>query len=153
MSAEVLDLTTGVIDDLAPSVLRFAYRESILKGDTNKMVLSSTWNLALTQDNPHTLKTVVEMQALRRTKQPPGPSCGSYFKNPTGTSAGLLIDQAGLKGARVGGMQISEHHANFFINTGGAIYQDVLGLATLAKQTVFHKTGIMLQEEVKIIRS
>ena len=153
MSAEILDLMTGVVDDFAPSALQFAYRESILKGDMNKVVLSSTWNLALAQDNSHTLKTVVEMQALRRTKQPPGPSCGSYFKNPTGTSAGLLIDQAGLKCARVGGMQISEHHANFFINMGGAIYQDVLGLATLAKQTVFQKTGIMLQEEVRIIRS
>jgi UDP-N-acetylmuramate dehydrogenase len=53
----------------------------------------------------------------------------------------------------MGGMQISEHHANFFINTGGATYRDVLDLAALAKQMVFQKTGIMLQEEVKIIRS
>jgi UDP-N-acetylmuramate dehydrogenase len=153
VSAEVLDLTSTVVEILTPSELQFAYRESILKGDTNKIVLTTTWNMGLVQDTPYVLKTVQEMQALRRTKQPPGPSCGSYFKNPTGTSAGLLIDQAGLKGARMGGMQISEHHANFFINTGGATYQNVLDLATLAKQTVFQKTGIMLQEEVKIIQS
>ena len=93
------------------------------------------------------------MQALRRTKQPPGPSCGSYFKNPVGTSAGKLIDEAGLKGFRVGGMQISEHHANFFINTGGAIYQDVLALAEEAKSRVFTRTGLTLEEEVRIIRA
>ena len=91
------------------------------------------------------------MQALRRTKQPPGPSCGSYFKNPSGTSAGKLIDEAGLKGFRVGGMQISEHHANFFINTGGATYQDVLTLAEEAKSRVFTRTGLTLEEEVRII--
>ena len=152
MSAEVLDLTTGVITPFSPNNLQFAYRESILKGDTNRVLLSSSWNLSFGQNNPLATKTVAEMLALRRSKQPPGPSCGSYFKNPSGTSAGLLIDQAGLKGARVGGMQISEHHANFFINTGGATYHDVLALAELAKQAVFQKTGITLQEEVKIIQ-
>jgi UDP-N-acetylmuramate dehydrogenase len=153
LSAEVLDLVTGIIATLSSSDFKFAYRESILKGDSSRIVLSGTWNLALKQSNIYAQKTVAEMQALRRTKQPPGPSCGSYFKNPPSTSAGLLIDQAGLKRARVGGMQISEHHANFFINTGAATYQDVLDLAELAKQTVFQKTGITLQEEVRIIRS
>ena len=82
-------------------------------------MLSALWNIELIQvDNQYIQLSIEEMQALRRTKQPPGPSCGSYFKNPSGTSAGKLIDEAGLKGLKVGGMQISEHHANFFINTG-----------------------------------
>ncbi len=69
-------------------------------------------------DNQYIQLSIEEMQVLRRKKQPPGPSCGSYFKNPASTSAGKLIDETGLKGLKVGGMQISAHHANFFINTG-----------------------------------
>lgn len=60
--------------------------------------------------------TIAEMQATRRSKQPLGLSCGSYFTNPPGTSAGKLIDQVGLKGTHIGGMQISPHHANFFVS-------------------------------------
>jgi len=92
------------------------------------------------------------MQSTRRTKQPPGLSCGSYFKNPTGTSAGKVIDEAGLKGTKIGGMQISPHHANFFVSSEGAVWQNVLELAELAKTKVRDQFGIELHEEVRIIK-
>lgn len=91
------------------------------------------------------------MQETRRTKQPPGLSCGSYFTNPPGTSAGRLIDEAGLKGFRVGGMQISPHHANFFVSSVGARWQDVLEIAEIAKSKVREQFQIQLHEEVRII--
>lgn len=96
--------------------------------------------------------SMVEMQTTRRSKQPPGLSCGSYFTNPSGTSAGKLIDQAGLKGFRVGGMHISPHHANFFVSSEGARWQDVLELAEIAKTKVREQFQIDLHEEARIIK-
>lgn len=60
--------------------------------------------------------TPADIQAIRKVKQPPGFSCGSFFKNPPGMSAGKMIDESGLKGTRVGGVKVSEQHGNFFIN-------------------------------------
>jgi UDP-N-acetylmuramate dehydrogenase len=95
--------------------------------------------------------SMVEMQEIRRSKQPPGLSCGSYFTNPPNTSAGKLIDQAGLKGLSIGGVQISPHHANFFVSRAGARWQDVLEIAEIAKSKVREQFQIQLHEEVRII--
>lgn len=87
----------------------------------------------------------------RRKSQPKGASSGCIFKNPSGQSAGMLIDQAGLKGRRVGGACVSEQHANFIINTGGATTADIKGLMELIRRTVQAQCGIDLEEEVRII--
>jgi UDP-N-acetylmuramate dehydrogenase len=79
------------------------------------------------------------------------PSCGSVFKNPEGDFAGRLIEAAGLKGQRVGGAQISEMHANFIANTGGATAADVCRLMELAQEAVEKETGIRLEPEVRLI--
>ena len=92
--------------------------------------------------------------ALRRRKerQPLGmPSCGSVFRNPDGASAGDLIEQCGLKGRRAGGAQISEVHANFIVNTGGATAADVASLIKLARDEVMRVHGIELRPEVRFL--
>ena len=88
----------------------------------------------------------------RKKSQPMGmPSCGSVFRNPEGNSAGKLIEQAGLKGASVGGAQISTVHANFIVNKGGATAVDVLELMHLAQDKVKETYGIELQPEVRFL--
>lgn len=79
------------------------------------------------------------------------PSAGSVFKNPPDEYAGRLIENAGLKGKRIGGAMISEKHANFIVNTGGAIAKDVLDLIYLTQAEVKKRTGIDLEPEIKVI--
>ena len=86
-----------------------------------------------------------------RTNQPPQPSAGSVFKNPEGDYAGRLIEAAGLKGVRRGGMQWSPIHANFLVNLDGGTFEDAIYLITLAKKEVKKLFGITLQEEIKIL--
>ncbi len=104
--------------------------------------------LRLVRGTPEPVEAVRER---RRAKQPGEPSAGSYFKNPEREPAGALIDRCGLKGRRAGGAQVSEKHANFIINTGGARCADVLELAQVVKATVEEETGILLEEEVQIL--
>jgi UDP-N-acetylmuramate dehydrogenase len=93
-----------------------------------------------------------ELIHRRNASQPVNlPNSGSMFKNPPGTYAAKLIEQAGLKGKRVGRAQISEKHANFIVNLGGATAADVVTLLELARRTVHQNTGILLELEVKLI--
>lgn len=93
-----------------------------------------------------------ELLQRRKDKQPLDyPSAGSTFKRPEGYFAGALIEQCGLKGASVGGAQVSEKHAGFVINKGGATSEDVLNLIKLVQKTVLDKTGVMLEPEVRLI--
>lgn len=92
-----------------------------------------------------------EYLAHRRGSQQVGyPNAGSYFRNPAGASAWRLIEQAGLRGVRVGGAQVSEIHANFLVNRGGATAADFLALAARIKDAVRQSAGVELEEEVKI---
>ena len=94
-----------------------------------------------------------ELSAERRASQPlEMPSAGSTFKRPEGYFAGTLIEQCGLKGARVGGAEVSRKHAGFVVNAGGATCADVLALIKKVQDTVFTATGVTLEPEVKIIR-
>lgn len=89
---------------------------------------------------------------FRRSHQPIGPSCGSFFKNPAGgESAGSLIEKAGLKGTRVGGAEVSTKHANFLLNTGSATSEDLVRLMQLVQSEVKEKYGIFLEPEVKLL--
>ncbi|SNB47819.1 UDP-N-acetylmuramate dehydrogenase [Geobacter sp. DSM 9736] len=91
-------------------------------------------------------------QAHRRSAQAVTlPNAGSFFKNPTGMQAWRLIDQAGLRGAKVGGAQVSEAHANFLVNAGGATAADFIQLAALIKERVKALLGVELEEEVRIV--
>ena len=79
------------------------------------------------------------------------PSAGSTFKRPEGNYASRLIDEAGLKGLAVGGAQVSEKHAGFVINRGGATTKDILTLCSLIRQRVKQNSGVELELEVKVI--
>ena len=93
-----------------------------------------------------------DYMARRREKQPlEYPSAGSVFKRPTGYYAGTLIQEAGLKGCRIGGAQVSEKHAGFIVNVGGATAQDVQQLIARIQQTVEEKYGVRLEPEVKFV--
>ena len=99
------------------------------------------------------VRAEVERHLAKRARTQPLdiPSCGSVFKNPPGEFAGRLIEQAGLKGARVGGAEISPVHANFIVNRGGASGADVLALIELARTRVREDTGFELEPEVRIV--
>jgi UDP-N-acetylmuramate dehydrogenase len=88
----------------------------------------------------------------RRRSQPLAlPNAGSIFKNPPGERAGRLIDQLGLKGYRIGAAAISPQHANFIVNLGQASAHEVLALVDHVKQQAYARTGIRLEEEVRIV--
>ncbi len=131
------------------SYFQFEYRGSILKHIPNFITHCT---IALTQGEETLIQSkMTETKNWRRDKQPGGFTAGSYFKNPPETSAGALIDQAGLRGFSLGPAQVSPKHANFLTNTGKATTKDVIMLAAHVKKIVFEKFGIELEEEVKII--
>ena len=94
---------------------------------------------------------LTECNAMR-AHHPKEPSCGSCFKNPSGDFAGRLLESVGLKGFALGGAALSEQHANFLINKGGASFEDAIGLIELAKKRVFEASGIALECEVQILK-
>ena len=129
----------------------FAYRHSRFS-DTGDIILSAA--LRLHADDSEAIRE--RMRALmerRKASQPLElPSAGSTFKRPAGGYAAALIDRAGLKGYSVGGAQVSEKHAGFVVNRGGAAFDDVVRLIEHIQEEVFRQTGIALEPEVKIIR-
>lgn len=101
-------------------------------------------------DDGEAERRLKEAVIRRKEKQPiEYPSAGSVFKRPTGSYAGMLIEQCGWKGKSVGGAKVSEKHAGFIINTGGATERDVLELITQIQQDVFEKTGFSLECEIR----
>jgi UDP-N-acetylmuramate dehydrogenase len=129
--------------------LVFKYRDWHRLADT--VVLSATF--ALEQGDGTMIKeTCRKYLEARRTKQPVGkPTAGSFFKNPAQAAAGRLMEDAGLKGARVGGAMVSEVHANFIVNGGGATAADIIGLMKQAKARVKEVCGIDLEPEVRFL--
>lgn len=129
--------------------MEFGYRTA--RVPEKYLVVSAT--LALRHSDPEKIKERVRyLLARRRERQPWGqPNAGSVFKNPLDEAAGRLIESAGLKGRRAGGAEVSEKHANFIVNRGGATAADVLLLMEIVRKTVFETHGIILEPEIKII--
>ena len=129
----------------------FGYRTSVFK-DGSRMILSAAFKLE--QGDREAIKARMdELSAQRQAKQPlEYPSAGSMFKRPVGYFAGALIEQAGLKGFTVGGAQVSEKHAGFVINRGGATCSDVLELVRRVQEKIRADVGVDLEMEVKILR-
>ncbi len=116
------------------------------------IILAATLALQGNQDATALARSLTEALKRRAAHQPIRyPSCGSVFKNPEGDHAGRLIEACGLKGHQIGGAQISEVHANFIVNLGGATAADVLALIELAQARVLEEAGIELQREVKFL--
>lgn len=140
----------GVLKQWPASDCGFVYRNSRFKNSGIVLL----WAEMQMQEAPVAdLKAAMD-HALdaRKASQPLDlPNAGCVFKNPEGQSAGRLIEQAGLKGTRMGGAQISEKHANFVVNTGGASASDVLGLMAKARVAVKEKFGVDLMDEVLVL--
>lgn len=128
----------------------FSYRHSIFQGNGEIIV---EIELTLKKGDEEAIKEkMAGFSAARLTKQPlEMPSAGSTFKRPEGYFAGTLIDNAGLKGLSVGGAQVSEKHAGFIVNKGGATASDVLALIERVREIVAEKFGVTLTPEVRII--
>ncbi len=149
--ATILDPKTGKIQENTNEDLKFSYRHSKIK-DSNLIVLSATFQLEKDLTPEEQQKIMNDLRQTRLKKQPLGFTTGSFFKNPSKDKpAGLLIDQAGLKGKQIGNAKISEKHGNFLINLGNAKASDILSLAKLIKREVKAKFNIKLQEEVQIL--
>lgn len=130
--------------------MHFAYRSSVLS-KSSAVLISATFDFVPTFQET-ILGKIRDFQATRREKQPlEYPSLGSVFKRHSGHSAGYYIDRSGLKGVSVGGAEISEKHAGFIINRGGATACDYLKLIDMAKEKVYADFGIELEEEIEII--
>lgn len=130
---------------------KFDYRTSIFKEKNNLIVLSA--EIKLEKDDREKIKERVERYLnYRKNKHPlEFPSAGSIFKNPKDNAAGILINQCGLSGSKIGQAQISEKHSNFVINLGGAKAEDVCKLINLIKEKVKEKFGIQLEEEIQFL--
>jgi len=151
-SAKLLDPVSGEIVGVERTFFDFSYRESTLK-HSNMIVLSAIFKLKKRDfSKEEQAELVAKYRSVRMTKQPFGNTTGSFFKNPLPDKpAGMLIDQAGLKGRMIGKAQISEKHANFFLNTGGATFDEMMSLVRLAQDTVREKFGIELEPEVQVV--
>ncbi len=128
----------------------FGYRQSRFES-RGEIVIGA--HLRLTPDDPAAIHArMMELWAKRSASQPlDKPSAGSAFKRPATGYAAALIDEAGLKGFTIGGAQVSEKHAGFVINTGGATFADVAALMEHIRKTVFEVSGVMLEPEVRIL--
>jgi UDP-N-acetylmuramate dehydrogenase len=128
----------------------FSYRHSNFF-DWDEIILET--ELELTPGDEHALKSEMrETLRKRKEKQPLHlPNAGSMFKRPPGQFAGVLIEEAGLKGFRMGGAMISEKHANFTVNAGGASAQDIHDLSSEVIRRVKEKSGTTLEREVIFI--
>jgi UDP-N-acetylmuramate dehydrogenase len=147
-SVEIMNMS-GEIKTYYPGDIEFAYRFSTLR--TDEFVLLARFNLE-EEDSIIIQEKRNKASKGRKTNQPlKFRSAGSVFKNPKENAAGYLIDQAGLKGTQVGDAEISEHHANFFVNHGKAKASDITKLIRIARKSVFKKFGIKLELEVKTI--
>ncbi len=138
----------GTLTTVPKSESRFAYRSS---GFQNDVVLGARFRLR-PGDQAELMRTRRELLIKRNRTQPINfPNSGSMFKNPPGNYAAKLIEEAGLKGYRYGNAQISDRHANFIVNLGGASALDVLDLVETAQKKVFEKSGIHLELEIKLV--
>jgi UDP-N-acetylmuramate dehydrogenase len=131
--------------------LEFGYR--FLKLATGEIILGASFRLK--KENRGVIaKRIGDFQEHRLKTQKVGfPSAGSFFRNPPEKPAWRLIDEAGLRGHSIGGAQVSDIHSNFLVNRGGAKASDFIELAELIKSEIKKRTGINLEEEIKIVGS
>ncbi len=145
---EVMDMA-GNLRTYTGEEMHFSYRHSRLE-DEGGIVVSAVF--ALTPKPTEEIRAVMQDLMARRSASQPldMPSAGSAFKRPVGGYAAALIDNAGLKGHRIGNAAVSEKHAGFVVNLGGATAEDVKNLLADVSDRVFRESGILLEPEVRI---
>ena len=140
----------GVVARYSAAELDLGYRHSIF--EMNGAVITEVTMDLRYGDQEKIMDRMKDLAERRRSKQPLNlPSAGSTFKRPPGHFAGQLIDEAHMRGASVGGAQVSPKHAGFIVNNGGATSQDILELITLVQMRVREVSGITLETEVRVI--
>lgn len=147
-SVELID-AEGRSRRVSAEEITFGYRRSGIRPD--EVILNAEITLGMA--NPGEVAARVEnFLEMKRGKQPIWErSAGCVFRNPAGFSAGKLIDEAGCKGLRIGDVEVSPVHANFFLNKGKALASDFIGLMETVARKVYEKFGIALEPEIKII--
>ncbi|HEX2183273.1 MAG TPA: UDP-N-acetylmuramate dehydrogenase [Rubrobacteraceae bacterium] len=151
---DVLDwadvLGDGEVVRMGNAELELSYRRSVLQDHPHRVVLRAGYTLE--PGDPDELKArIKEFRAQRMTGSPNRPSCGSTFKRPPGDFPGRVIEAAGLKGTRVGNIEVSPVHANYLVNLGGGTAEEALELIGLVKEKVRERLGIELEEEVRVV--
>lgn len=141
----VMDIDANIFDRLKDDLI-FDYRSTNIAA---RFILSAT--IELEEDDPERImRRTKEIWMFKRNTQPLNTkSCGCVFKNPPGTSAGFLIDRAGLKGLRVGGAEVSHKHANFFVAHPGCRAEDVTKLMKVVSEKVQDLHGVILESELQ----
>jgi len=144
----VLD-TGGRMRQVARKDLLFAYRNLDLPEGT---IITGADFLLMRGDRDTIRERISEITGARRERHPLAQrSAGSVFKNPPGCPAGKMIEEAGLKGLKIGGAEISERHGNFIVNRGGAKAADVIALIDRVRERILDDRGILLEPELKIV--
>lgn len=140
----------GNIENVPGEEMAFSYRHTRAM-EEDWIILGASFRLA-EGDREKIEAAMRDFAARRKEKQPlEYPSAGSFFKRPTGHFAGKLIEDAGLKGLTVGGAQVSEKHAGFLINRGGATADDFLRLKDRVQEVVWQRFQVALEPEVRIV--
>ena len=148
-SVRFYDIDADAVCEIPASDCGFGYRTSVF-AHKNGVILGAFLSLAACEPGT-AVAEAKDFMERRREKQPlEYPSCGSAFKRPEGYFAGELIEKCGLKGYAVGGACVSEKHAGFAVNLGGATAADVKALLTQVSETVYNSTGILLEPEIRI---
>ena len=151
-NVSVLDRVAQEMILMSANKMKFAYRSTVLKGIAAERYVVLGASLHFKHDDPTAIRARMnEYRAHRKRTQPPGASLGSIFKNPDGDYAGRLVEAAGLKGQTIGGAAVSEKHANFFINTGGATATDYAALVRHVQREVEARFGVRLETEIEMI--
>lgn len=145
--------SAGEVETVSAGALDLRYRHSIVlekAPQERPVILRATF--ALGRDKPEEIRKRVRYYSMRRTMtQPRAASGGSTFKNPPGDYAGRLLEEAGLKGYRIGGAEFSPTHANFIVNRGDATAQDVMALIVLARRRVRAQFDVHLELELEYV--
>lgn len=141
----------GDIQTINKEEMNFGYRHTFFSDNPNCVIVSAKFELK--EDNMSKIEEKMnENSVARKTKQPlEYPNFGSVFKRPEGYFVGKLISDAGLKGYRIGGAQVSEKHAGFIINTGNCTCKDIVDLIHHIQKTIFDKFNVKLETEVIFI--
>lgn len=148
--AHILHRQSGRIT-LSVQEMAYSYRSSALKRAPGEAIILGA-DLFVHQGDEVEIRSIMDANvSKRKATQPGGASMGSTFKNPAGDHAGRLIEAAGLKGTRIGGVQVSPVHANFLINDGTGTPEDYYRLIKLIRGSVFEKSGINLELEIELL--
>lgn len=148
-AAEIFDWPAGETRRRTPSELGLSYRHSDL---TDDQLVIRAWFRFVEGDVTEGESRLREIGRWRKEHQPGGTlNAGSVFKNPPGDAAGRIIDALGLKGFRIGGVRVSERHANFFVAESGARPSDVRSLVMEVQRRVEAATGIRLEPELRFV--